>query len=140
MRVAGVVIVGLLLMPPLSTIAPSGAGAGVRHPLLGPTNIPDTPAGGDQSLAQAWKSLPWAGHDERSSGKGLCLFPHRSTPTCPALRSGPPLSTGSGESWVNVTPLVVPPGRDSAMMAYDASDGCVLMFGGEAVEPLNDTW
>lgn len=47
-----------------------------------------------------------------------------------------------GGYWTPITPAVEPPARFEAAMAYDASDGYVVLFGGQGanVYALNDTW
>ena len=47
-----------------------------------------------------------------------------------------------GGAWAQISTPVAPSAREDAMMAYDPTDGYVLMFGGEnqANHLLNDTW
>jgi hypothetical protein len=47
-------------------------------------------------------------------------------------------------TWTQLHPAVSPPGRAWAMMAYDSTDGYVVLFGGSNASPafhdLSDTW
>ena len=52
--------------------------------------------------------------------------------------------TYAAGKWTNITRSVgkAPPGRESMGLAYDSSDGYLLLFGGlsQSGTPLNDTW
>ena len=64
--------------------------------------------------------------------------------------SGPPLLDDtwvwSGTDWVQQFPIASPPARSGASMAYDATTGALVLFGGISATPLyryftdNDTW
>ena len=55
------------------------------------------------------------------------------------------ITSGSVIDWVEKFPSTIPPARSNAMMAYDASNGTVVLFGGLGNPSidygyLNDTW
>ena len=69
-------------------------------------------------------------------GGSSCSSPSGST--CPVLGD---TWVYSGGSWAQLTPSPAPAARERAGMVYDAADGYVLLFGGDAAgRPLNDTW
>ncbi len=44
------------------------------------------------------------------------------------------------DTWTNLTSTVAPPARNSASLVYDASDGTLILFGGQNASYFNDTW
>jgi PKD repeat protein len=61
----------------------------------------------------------------------------------PEYAPPPPNSTPASYSWLNVTSGPGPPGRFDAASAFDATDGYVLLFGGESPSGgalFGDTW
>lgn len=60
-----------------------------------------------------------------------------STPPCPMFND---TWTWDGTTWTEQHPQRSPPARDGAAMAYDASQGQVVLFGGSAGSALGDTW
>jgi galactose oxidase-like protein len=68
-------------------------------------------------------------------GGSQCPTP--SSSTCPALGD----TWVFTRSWINLTPNPSPPARERAGLVYDAADGYILLFGGDANgKALNDTW
>jgi hypothetical protein len=70
----------------------------------------------------------------------LVLFGGEATST--SLSSLDDTWTWDGSTWTQATPAVSPPARNNAVMAYDASTGDVVLFGGSGAghTVLGDTW
>ncbi|MCI4344616.1 MAG: kelch motif-containing protein [Thermoplasmata archaeon] len=70
-------------------------------------------------------------------GGSTCATP--SSSTCPD--HGDTWAYTVQGAWINLTPNPSPPARERAGMVYDAADGYILLFGGDAAgQALNDTW
>ncbi|MCI4317646.1 MAG: hypothetical protein L3J96_03835, partial [Thermoplasmata archaeon] len=121
----GGVGVGSLLSSPVS-----GAAAPHRATPVAPTQT--------EALGAAWASISSGSAPVHSNQVGCT-----SSAACmgPASPPGPP--TPSAKTWLNITSLslITPTARQQFGLAYDAADGYVVLFGGQASNgTVGDTW
>lgn len=119
---------GTLAAPPTPAATPAGvrAGGGAAH------------ASAPASPLPAPSPIPAVG-DQQPPPQRARLRPGGSQQPAGVVSSAQPAS--SAQSWATALPLL-PPGRSSAGMAYDAASGAVVLFGGccDGGGYLNDMW
>ncbi|MFZ1022796.1 MAG: PKD domain-containing protein [Thermoplasmata archaeon] len=141
-RIAGIVgVVALLTITsavgfgPLFHAGPSGSNVN--------SAASTTQLSGDRELALAAASLDIGGGPALGIPQ-ICSSTGSGSERCASHTSASLTSSTGGYVWENLTKLANagPSGRLGAAMAWDASDGYVLLFGGESVTEVavGDTW
>jgi hypothetical protein len=141
-RVAG--IVGVVAL--LTITSAVGLGLVIRAGPSGSTVISAASASqlfGDRELTLAAASLNVGGGPALGIPQ-ICSSTGSGSARCADHSSASPSSSTGGYVWENLTKLVNagPSGRLGAAMAWDASDGYVVLYGGESFTEVatNDTW
>jgi hypothetical protein len=108
--------------------------------------------GGEVPLGDTWiwDGTKWNRHDQangpsRRNAAAMCEGPDGTLVMFGGLNAGAMLSdtwVWSNYAWELKTPITSPPARDLHAMAFDATRGVVVMFGGTdaAGAQRNDTW
>ena len=124
---------GAYALPHGRSVAPS-PGGGFPVPAAGPRAwLNSTGPVGPSPPMLLWDSLAWDPIDGY-----FVLFGGCSETVCPMPAQTWTFFNGS---WHNITALgAQPPARSYAMMAFDGTDGYLVLFGGVGTSVLNDTW
>lgn len=151
--IIGALVVGLLMGSAALLPAPPGTSDRSTGPLTPHASVRTAVRDSAFSTIPTWQDMnqpnnPRAGYAASlaydSADNATVLFGGCAPAGYYGLFCGPTNGTYEldGGFWTPVSPAVEPPARFEAAMAYDSSDGYVVLFGGQGATAysLNDTW